>query len=417
MIGKLGVNEVAAVGASGKPFFIVLVLLMGISSGAGILVAQYWGNKDSRGVSKNIILSIVVSLLVATPLCAILHVFAEQIVGFASADGAVISLGSGYLKIISFNLLFQSLNITLYSGLRSTDQASKCTLITLAGVLSNIALNFILIFGLLGFPPLGLMGAAYATLISCFIEMILVLLVSLKFNSNFTLSIKIFLVSTTKEDIQKLMKVALPISINGIVWSAGIYIYFLIYGRLGSSALAVMTLLGPIDTFGVSFFMGVASGSSILLGHALGGKEYDRAWYESWLFLALGFFTGCFLALSLLLFDRGYLSLFSSIDAATLDTAEVVYRVFLLQLLCKSVNVTAILGILRSGGDTRFVLFLDMLTQWLVGIPLGLLGAFVWKLPLVWVFTLILGEEIVKMLFAVRRIGKKKWLNNLIEAA
>lgn len=415
MIGKLGVDQVAAVGAAGKPFFVLVIVIFGITSGTGILVAQYWGKKDKNGVSKNIILSIIISLIVVIPVYILINIFTPQIVSLASNNKNVIALGSQYLKIVSNNLIFQAFIVSLYIGLRTTGQAAKCTVLSFIGVALNIILNYILIFGKLGFEPMGLKGAAYATLISCIIETTMVILVSIFYNKSYSLSLKSFKRSIKKSDLNKLLKLSIPISINGLFWSAGVYIYFIIYGRLGNEELAIMTMLNPLDSFTVSFYMGVATGASILLGHALGRKEYKKAWYESWLFLILGLISGVILCISLYLLRGNYLSLFSSIKGSTLLIAQKVYLIFIIQLLCKSINVTAIVGIIRSGGDTKFVLFLDLFSQWFVGIPLGLVGAFVLKLPLPQVFAFILGEELIKIFFSIHRMGKKKWMNNLID--
>lgn len=415
MIGKLGVDEVAAVGAAGKPFFVLIVVIFGITSGTGILVSQYWGNKDGDGVSKNIILSIIITLVCTIPIFFLLNIFSGNIISLASDNKNVIQLGSEYLRIISFNLILQSFNVSLYIGLRSTEQAAKCTIISFIGVSLNILFNYILIFGKFGAPAMGLKGAAYGTLISCIIETSIIILVSKFKNRNYSLSIRSFRAQIDKNDFDRLMKLSIPISINGLLWAGGVYVYFIIYGKLGNEELAIMTMLNPLDSFSVSFYMGVATGAGILLGNALGRKDYKTAWYESWIFLAMGFGTGILLAIILFFLRGTYIGLFSSISGETMLVAQKVYLIFLIQLICKSINVTAIVGVIRSGGDTKYVLFLDLFSQWFIGIPLGLLGALVWKLPLFWVFSLILGEEMIKIFFSIYRMGKKKWMNNLIE--
>lgn len=414
MIGKLGVTQVAAVGAAGKPFFVLLILLYGLTGGVGILAAQYWGKKDSDNISKNILLSIFLSLAFTIPVVTLLRLFPEEIVAFASKDLEVISYGSEYLKIIAFNLIFQSFSMSLHVGLRTTDQATKCTVISFIGVAINVLLNYTLIFGNFGFPAMGLKGAAYATMISCLSETIIIIFIVKFYNSSFILKLKSLKSPFIREDIVKLVKMSLPIALNGLFWAGGVYVYFIIYGRMGSDELAIMTLLGPLDSFSVAFFGGLATGAGILLGHALGRKEYKKAWYESWVFLVIGLLTGIVLFVLFYFGRELYLGLYSSMSTETLSIARRTYKIFLYLLLCKAVNVTVIIGVLRSGGDTRFVLFLDMFCQWAVGIPLGLLGAFVWKLPLMWVFTLILSEELVKIFICIHRMKSKKWINNVI---
>ncbi len=414
MIGKLGVLQVAAVGAAGKPFFVLLIVLYGLTGGTGILVAQYWGKKDKDRVSRNILLSVAISLLFSIPIFLLVKIFSAEIIGFASTDPGVIALGREYLSIIALNIILQSVSMSLYVGLRTTNQASKCTVISFIGVSLNIILNYILIFGHFGFPAMGLKGAAYATLISCAVETIIIFIIFFFKNSAFTTKLSSFKNLFNKEDVFKLLKLSMPIAINGLTWAGGVYIYFIIYGRMGSEELAIMTMLGPVDSFSVAFFGGLSTGAGILLGHSLGRKDYKRAWYESWVFLIMDFIIGLVIFVAFYYMRDLYLGLYSSMDSETLNTARDTYKVFLFLLLFKAVNVPVIIGALRSGGDTKFVLFLDMGCQWLVGIPLGLLGAFVWKLPLMWVFALILSEEFVKMFICIHRMKSKKWLRNLI---
>lgn len=414
MIGKLGVEEVAAVGAAGKPFFVLIIVLFGISGGTSILTSQYWGKKDGEGVSKNVLLSMMLSLCFSVPFFLILNTFSKTIVGFASDNPEVISLGSEYLKIVSINMVIHSLMMSQYVGLRSTNQASKCTAISAIGVISNILLNYILIFGKLGFPALGLKGAALGTLISAVIECTVLTFVTFNLNNAYKLKVAKLSSLLDKEDIRKLLNLSIPIGINGLLWAGGVYIYFIIYGKIGSNELAIMTMLGPLDSFSVAFFSGVATGASVLLGHSLGNKEFQKAWRESWVFICLGLIIGFVIMILFYLGENFYLGLYTELDKETMLLASKAYKIFLVMIIFKSINVPVIVGILRSGGDTKFVLFLDLFSQWLVGIPLGFLGVFLWGLPLHWVFALIAGEEFVKIFVSLYRVKSKKWINNLV---
>lgn len=414
MIGKLGVEEVAAVGAAGKPFFVLIIVLYGISGGTSILTSQYWGKKDGSGVSRNVLLSTFISLCFSIPFYLVLNIFSETIVSFASSNPQVIKLGSEYLSIVSINMVIHSLMMSQYVGLRSTNQASKCSITSLIGVSTNILLNYILIFGKFGMPAMGLKGAAYGTVISAIIEFTALTIVSTKFNKAYSLKVKSLSKLFDKEAIKKLLDLSIPIGINGLLWAGGVYVYFIIYGKLGSNELAIMTMLNPLDSFSVAFFMGVSTGASVLLGQSLGKKDFDKAWRESWLFMILGLLTGIVIV-TFLYFAKGfYLGLYTELNSTAMALASKTYFVFMGIVIFKSFNVPTIVGILRSGGDTKFVLFLDLCSQWLVGIPLGLLGVFVWKLPLPYVFALITGEEFVKIFISLIRVKSKKWMNNLV---
>lgn len=202
--------------------------------------------------------------------------------------------------------------------------------------------------------------------------------------------------------------------LNGLIWSGGIYIYYIIYGRIGSEELAIMTILSPLESFGVSFFVGMANGAGVLVGQNLGSQNYKSAWNESWLILALNGIVTIALIAAIYFIQSPFFSLYVGFSDQILAMAKTAYLVLMGLLFFKGMNVVIIVGILRAGGDTRFVLFLDSFSQWAVGIPLGLLGAFVWKLPLPYVFALVSCEEVIKIFIAAGRVISKKWMRNLV---
>lgn len=414
MIGTLGVAQVAAVGAAGKPFFVLLILLFGLTNGSGILVSQYWGKKDAEGVSKNVLVTTFLALGISTIIVILVKTFSRQIIGFTSTDTEVIKYGSEYLRIISNNLIFQAIILSLNVGLRSTGQVKKCTLVSFVGVTVNIFLNYILIFGKLGFPALGLKGAAYGTFISCFIEAAIIIIISIFFNNAFTLSLIKFKNQVSKIDIKRLLKVSIPLSINAFAWAGGTYIYFIIYGRMGSDELAIMTMLEPLQSLMISFFTGLATGSGILLGHSLGRDEFDKAWREAKVIIIMGLIMGIIIFVIMFFIRDTYLGFFSSLPENTIFLARGVYGYLLIRILFLSINIVVIVGVLRSGGDTKFVLFTDMFCQWFVGIPLGFLAAFIWKLPLTWVVIFIISEEVVKVFISTGRMRSRKWIRNMV---
>lgn len=414
MIGRLGVTEIAAVGAAGKPFFVSLIILLSIAGGAGIMASQHWGQKNIQGVKKYTYMAVLTSFMVILPVFLLFQLFPDLIINITTSNNEIIEAGSSYLSILSFNLLFQSVTQPLYSALRSMNHSFKCTINSTVGVCMNIILNYLFIFGHGGFPEMGLKGAALASMISALTEMILVLIIMKKYRILNIPAKGEKLIN--RSEFTSFLKLALPIAVNGCIWAGGLYIYSIIYGHMGNTELAVMTMLAPMEWFSVAFYSGLATGAAVLLGHRLGKKEFSEAWRESWVYLLIS------LILGILLFTFFYLSedlifhLYRTMDNHTLGTGRDVYTIFLILLSIKAINVVVIVGVLRSGGDTRFILFLDTGCLWLVGIPLAWLGAFYWNLPLNWVFTLILSEEFVKIFFCLKRMYSRAWIKNLIES-
>ncbi len=415
MIGQLGEESVAAVGAAGKPFFVMIVILWAASHSAGILASQYWGKKDIIGVRKSVIQAVIFSLILALPIFFLFRFWPECVVRLAVKSHEVAELGQNYLSIVSINLFALSVTFSMYAGLRSINQAYKSMIFGAISMIINVGFNYLLIFGKCGFPELGLKGAAIATLISAFSEATLMLV--FLYSTNHTLGAKLEALKKAFDysDFKHFAKIAYPMVINGLVWSIGVYIYFIIYGRMGPKQLAVMTLVSPLENLCIAFFAGIYTAAGVMLGHHLGRRDFEIAWKESWVFVALGFTMGIILCIFLFLVQENFFGFFKSMESSTLIMAKGVYIVFLVSILCKSINTVVINGVIRSGGDTRFILLLDAGCQWLVGIPLGFMGAFFWRLPLKFVFLLVICEEIVKIFICLARMYSRAWIRNLVD--
>ncbi|MGL1891623.1 MAG: MATE family efflux transporter [Spirochaetaceae bacterium] len=415
MIGALGVTQIAAVGAAGKPFFVLFIMLLGLTNGSGILISQFWGKKDADGVARNVLLSAMISLSISIILSVLIKIFANQIIAISSNDPEVIRYGSEYLKIISNNLMLQSIILSFNIGLSSTGQVKKCTLVSFIGVISNVFLNYTLIFGHFGFKAMGLKGAAYGTLFSCLLEATLIVIITLFFNSAFRLSITKFKQQMTPQGIKKLLSLSLPLSFAALAWASGTYVYYIIYGRIGSNELAIMTMIEPVSSIMIAFYRGLATGTSIILGHSLGEEKYEKVWQEAKVLLFMGFLLSISIFILMLICKPIYLGFFTAMPAETIVMTGIIFTILLVKMLFMAVNIIIIVGILRSGGDTKFVMKLDVSCQWFLGIPLGFLAAFVWKLSLAWVFIFIITEEVFKIFVAMKRMRSKKWIRNLIK--
>lgn len=414
MIGQLGENEVAAAGAATRAFFVAIIMIMGFGEGAGILAAQFWGNKDERGVRETVALCMAFASLVAIPIVLLFLISPEVVIGIISSNESVIQLGSRYLVVSSVSLIFVVIGMSITAGFKSSDQAAICVVFSSIGVAVNILLNYLLIFGMFGFPKLGLEGAAWGTLASCVIEVVIILSYLYLKKHFLAFQMDDFKQALNPIALRRFLKLGGPISINGLIWSGGTFIYFIIYGRLGTTELAVMTIISPIESLIIAFFMGIATATGVMLGQNLGRREFLLAWRRSWCFLIVTGGAVFILILSFWNMKEVALGFFGTLDAETLALADQLYKGFLLLYWLKAFNGVIIIGVLRGGGDTRFCLFLDTFCQWAVGIPLGLLGAFVWELPLLWVFVLIMGEEMIKIFFCIYRMRSKAWIQNLI---
>ena len=278
----------------------------------------------------------------------------------------------------------------------------------------NLGLNYVLIFGKFGMPKLGVRGAALATLIARVIEFAL-MVTFVYSNSEHPLAGKPKeLFSFDKEMFRRVLKTSLPVIISEGGWSIGNSVYYIAYGMLGASALAVVQVASTINDLFQSVFFGIGNASAVMIGNELGRREEEKAYSYAVVFLKMTFIVNLVMSVSLFLSEGAVISLYD-FDAATNSMLANTITVYAIYMLPKMFTYVLFCGILRSGGDTRFCMMLDLMGVWIIGVPLAFLGVLVLKLPLHLVVAMVFFEEWVKLVFASLRFKSKKWAHTLID--
>lgn len=411
MVGQLGDVAVAAVGIGNRPSFIMLYALFGITTASSIYASQYAGSGEKGSLGK-----VTQSTFVSGFAVAIAFTLAGLAApGFLAAlftgDAGVIDTGAAFVRITALSYLPLMVTLSCSSMLRSTGHAHIPLFTGMASVAVNTGLNAVLIFGLFGFPSLGVAGSAIATVVARSLEAIALVVVmqlvkapgrpseavGARFDSAF---FALFMVT------------ALPAMCNELFWALGDAAYSVIYGHMGTGELASMTLTYPVQSLTIGFFTGFSTAAGIMLGARLGRGEFEKAKLMSRDFFGLGA-IGCLATGALVaIFARSYASLYR-VSNDVRSGAVTIILIFAGVLWIKVSNMIMLGGVLRSGGQTKYTLFLDMLGTWGIGIPLGLLGAFVLKLPLPAVYAMITFEEAVRLALGLRRVATGKWMKKL----
>lgn len=416
MTSHLGVSEVAAVGFSGRIVFIMNLALFGIASGGGVIVGQSWGAGKKEGARQSTAISIAMACPFALVFVALCALIPEPMIALATDDASVIGLGAAYLRIAGLMAFPFMIGMVLSVALRCIGLAKISMRLSAIGIGSNLLLNYVLIFGKWGFPALGIVGAAYATLISSVLETACVLVYIYGRKSSLAFALSDFKSGLANGLWRTIGKVAYPLALNGVVWSGGVLIYNIMVGRMGTNELAILSMITPIESLIVALYIGVGTAASVLTAQNLGAGRFEAAWSEGKAFIVWSVL--CALLASLLVWGgRGLIvGFYPAIEGEALVSAQQVLTALVFVGGFRSVNIAVIIGMLRSGGDTRFCLGLDIFCQWAVGIVLTYLAAFVWELPLYAVFIAINSEEIVKVFLCLYRFSTRKWLRNLVGA-
>lgn len=415
MIGQLGEAEIAAVGLANQVTFLLHLFLFGISSGSAIFTAQYWGIRDVRNVRRILGISLFTGLSISLIFAMSAFTMPVHILRIFTKDSVVLALGSQYLTIIGISFIMMSISFTFASVLRSTGQVKLPMYISAFALLVNTVLNFLLILGNFGFPALGVRGAAIATVIARSLEVLLYL--GIIYASKNVLAAKPKeLFDLNWQYIRRVYRTVMPVVINESLWAVGVTMYIVVYARMGTDVVAAINIASTIERLAFVAFIGIANAAAVILGNQIGAGNTETAYRyglkSAWIGPTLG------IAVGLLLIAASPLVLsFYQITDSVYNTARGILIVYGLALPIRVFNMINIVGILRSGGDTRFTLFLDITGVWMISVPLAFLGGLVWGLPVQTVVILVILEELYKLIFGVRRFISRKWINRLTDPA
>ena len=412
MIGRLGESEIAAVGLINQYFFIFTLVLSGINAGAGIFMAQFWGKKDRDSVKKILGLSLILGAIASLVFTFLAILAPEFIMNIFTRDPQVVPIGISYLKVISVTFIITSITQAFSTGLRCTGLAKPPMIASFVGVLVNCALNWVLIFGALGFPALGVVGAAIATGIARIVEGSIVILYTYKKETPVAANFKeLFILD--KDFVAVYFKVSYSVILNEIIWSLGITAYSVIYAKIGISEVASMQIATTINNLFMVMGIGIAMAASIVVGNQIGSGDEEKAIESAFRLGILAPVIGAIMGV-LLYIAAPYVVRVFNVEAGTITSTIQVLKIMACVAPLRFFNVVMIVGVFRGGGDTTYSMIVQLGVMWLLSIPMGYLAATYLRLSLPQVFFIICLEEIFKLGFEVYRLRSKKWIKNVV---
>ncbi|MFO7882526.1 MAG: MATE family efflux transporter [Kosmotogaceae bacterium] len=413
MIGQLGAVSIASVGIVNQVVFILMLVTFGAASGSGVFVSQYWGIRDSANIEKTVGHILKITVAAAVIFFVLLFVFPERLLSLFTNDLAVIELGAEYSKVVSFTTFFTSFSFIMAMVLRTVEKAKIPMYISLVALAVNTLSNYLLIFGIGFFPELGVKGAAIATLMSRTIEFLLYMYALRKDWTPIKINIK-SLFSFDAIFFKRLMKIASPVIANEFLWSLGITMYSVVLARMSTEAIAVRNIEHTIGSFGFIFFGGISAATVVLVGSELGKNNYENAIKNAHALLKITLVLAVISGLGIIALSWGIIDFYNVSEDIKTTLLTVMIIMGLSQPL-RMVNNVNLVGVLRSGGDTKIVLFLEIFSLWAIGIPLVAISglALKWTIPLV--YLMMLPEQGFKGIFGFLRLKSGKWARNVIE--
>ncbi|MBO5474045.1 MAG: MATE family efflux transporter [Lachnospiraceae bacterium] len=411
MIGQLGSDSIAGIGLGGKFASIYSVVLGAVAVAAGIMIAQYIGQKNDKELAKSFHLNLIVGAVIAVLFMAVCNLCPQAIMTLYTKDASTSALAVSYLRIYSFSFIPMALTTMMAVLLRCVDAAVVPLVASFLSVILNTGLNYLLIFGKFGCPALGVRGAAIASVMAQAAACILTFCFFLwkLHQKGIHLS---FSISLSKAGRRQYIGILAPILICEFAWSLGENVYTAIYGNLGTDPCAAMTMTGPVQGLMIGALSGISQAAGIMIGKSLGKKEYEKAYGDSKKLIKCGLAGSLVLSILLVLLGRYYVAIYN-VEPQVRETAYQILIAFAIISPVKVQNMILGGGIIRSGGMTKYVMWIDLIGTWIFGVPLGLLAAFVWKLDIPYVYFVLSLEEIVRLLIAVVIFRKRSWMKSL----
>ena len=411
MIGQLGEINVAGVGLAGKFASIYSVVISAIGAVAGIMIAQYLGQKNRSEVRRSFFTNLLLGAGIAGMFMVICTLFPNQIMGAYTKDVQTRQAAAEYLMLVSGTFVPMAGATLLSTLFRCLEKPRLPLYASILSALLNTGLNYILIFGKLGISPMGVRGAAFATVISqCANFLLMFLMLSqngslLKFNEGEP-------TVTLRMNWKQYWSMLLPLLVCEVVWSLGENVYAAIYGHMSTDASAAMTLTNPIQGLVIGALCGLSQAASVIIGKHLGSGENEKAYWSAKKLLVYGAIGSVFLSIIVIFTSKAYVGIYQVDNVVKAMTVQILFA-YAVVVPFKVLNMILGGGIIRSGGRTKYVMFIDMVGTWCFGVPLGLLSAFVWKLSIPYVYFLLSLEECIRFGISLIVFRRRKWMNQL----
>lgn len=417
MVGLMGETELAAVTMANTPFFVVMIVIFGVQSGCGVLIAQYWGKQDEKTVSRVAGVGIYFSLAISVTVTLVAIFNAEWLVGIVSNNDELLPYAAAYARVVAASYVFNGISGILINTYRCAGDTKPGLYIYAFSTILNTFLNWIFIFGKLGAPALGVEGAALATTLSRMVELVITILVlrrrkSLKLHLRYILRPGLVI---TKD----FFKYGSFVVLNETLWSVGYSMYSVILGHMpGSTAiLAAYTISGNVDRLLQVVTFACSNAAAIMVGNEVGKRDAEGAYRTAGAINGISVFLGAIAGLLLLIIRFTIMEpLVYPLFDLSAEAAAIANTMLLIMVIAspaKAFNTTNVVGVLRGGGDVKFGAILDVSVMYFLSVPLAALSGLVFNWGITAVYICLNGEEVLKMIFGIPRFLSKKWIKNV----
>lgn len=411
MVASLGDTILAGVAQSNGLTALFTATMTGLVSGSSVMISQYWGKQDRERIRRIFAIVVWICLAVALVFVVVISAWPTAVLGLLVNDPAIIEAALPYLRLVVFSYIPYAISTSLIGMLRSVEIVKITLYTTILSLASNIGLNYIFIFGKLGMPAMGQQGAALATVLARVLELSLVWIYTFRMQKKFEIKPK-DLLRGNKALAKDYARYGLPVGIADAQWAIVGVCKAAIIGRLGEQMIAANNIAESLMQLGMIFTSSLAGGACIVIGKTVGVGDYKRTREYSNTIQIMFLIIGVFMAAIVYLVRVPFTTLYGVSEASKALAAQMI-ALGAITMIGTTYHASCFVGINRGAGDSRFVMIVDMICGWLIVLPISYLAAFVWKLPLPWVFLMIRVDQLFKWIIAFFRLRGNKWIKNV----
>lgn len=413
MVGRLGDLPLAAVGMAGKWSWFLNIVLFGCTSGAAVFIAQYFGAGDKRGIHRTYGLMSILSLAASLVFMACALLIPERVAGMFTSDPEAIAAAAVYLRCIAVSYPFQALAKSAATLLQSTQRVVIPFIGAACSVVTNVTFNALLIFGLCGFPAMGVAGAAIASAIAVVVNALVIYVLGLKKDTMLRAPLSSML-DISRSFVRDYVRVGAPAMFNETVWALSILIYSSIFGHMSTGAYAAITVAKSIEDLTCVAVHGMCSACAVMIGSYIGQGKFDLAKACARYHIVLTTAISLVIGGSLFFLKGPIMSLFGVSESVRADSMAVI-MIYGAEMALRNIPLMFVVGTFRAGGDTKYGLIVDTLSAYLIGIPLTAAAGLVFHMSVPFTYAVMyFVEDIFKVIVYGRHFLSDKWIQPVV---
>lgn len=408
MLGNYGEVQLSASSLANEFINIYHIMCMGMSMGAAVLTAQYYGAGNNPSLKKIVTIVLRMGLVIAAAFTVVTLLFPEELMRLYTPDEAVIEKGVLYFRISAVTYVLLGVSLILTNILRTVHQVRFPLVLSIVTFCVNVFFNWVFIYGRLGAPEMQIEGAALGTVIARLVECGSLVTYFFVFDKRIGYRIK-DLFMKCGDHVRVYITYAIPVMVSDTLLALGNSAVSIIMGHIGASFVAANSIISQTVRLSTVFNQGLSSASSVITGNTLGKGERDKAYHQGVTFLCLSILIGLAAAVIILLISPLLVESFN----ITQETKDIAYQLMAsvsVMMVFQTVQSVLTKGVLRGGGDTRFLMLADILFLWLASIPLGYLCGLVWHLSPFWIYAALKIDWVIKSVWCIFRLRSKKWI-------